>query len=435
LFRPQPEQDNLGFTWAAPADRFIEKNRRSLSILAIVIAAGGLGLASQARFDFDPLNLKNPQAESVSTMLDIIKDPNANPYTVDILAPSLDEAARLADEIKKLPEVDHVITLASFVPEEQDEKLELIDNALFVLGPSLDPEEIMQAPTDQETMDALAATSAALKELGEDKVAASRLAKALDAVISRKDPVLLQKLDANMIAGMKNYLAQLRTLLNAQKANLDNITEDLRRDWITADGRAKIEVHPKGDARDHRVLSAFTKAVQTVAPQSSGTAISIQGSGKTVTDAFIEAGLLGILFISLLAFIVLKRISDVIRLILPLLFAGVMTLGTMVAINLPLNFANIIALPLLLSLGVTYAIYFVSYWKNGQVAPLQSSMARAVLFSAATTLVAFGSLSLSSHTGTAGMGGLLTIALIYSLLSTFFVLPLLLGKGPSVKPR
>lgn len=87
----------------------------------------------------------------------------------------------------------------------------------------------------------------------------------------------------------------------------------------------------------------------------------------------------------------------------------------MVMISLPLNFANIIALPLLLSLGVSYAIYFVIHWKNGHDKPLQSGMARAVLFSAGTTIVAFGSLMLSSHPGTSGMGQLLTIALLYSV--------------------
>jgi predicted RND superfamily exporter protein len=111
----------------------------------------------------------------------------------------------------------------------------------------------------------------------------------------------------------------------------------------------------------------------------------------------------------------------------PLILAGILTLATIVVIGLPLNFANIIALPLLLSLGVSYAIYFVSYWRAGMTRPLQSSMARAVFFSAATVLVAFGSLAISSHPGTAGMGKLLTVALLYCLTCAFFILPPLLG--------
>jgi predicted RND superfamily exporter protein len=186
-------------------------------------------------------------------------------------------------------------------------------------------------------------------------------------------------------------------------------------------------VYPKGDARDLKTLTQFTDTMQKAAPGVAGTPISIRESGKTVSNAFVQAGFYGIVAISLLLLLVLRSVKYSILLLTPLILAGILTLATMVIIDLPLNFANIIALPLLLSLGVSYAIYFVVYWREGTQNPLQSSMARAVLFSAATTLVAFGSLSLSSHTGTAGMGKLLTIALLYSLACTFLFLPALLG--------
>jgi len=111
----------------------------------------------------------------------------------------------------------------------------------------------------------------------------------------------------------------------------------------------------------------------------------------------------------------------------PLILAGVLTLGTSVVLGLPLNFANIIALPLLLGIGVAFDIYFVMRWRAGFGDLLQSSTARAILFSALTTGTAFGSLALSNHPGTSEMGKLLTLALLYTLLCTFFVLPALLG--------
>ena len=95
---------------------------------------------------------------------------------------------------------------------------------------------------------------------------------------------------------------------------------------------------------------------------------------------------------------------------------------------MPLNYANIIVLPLLLGIGVAFDIYFVMRWRAGLGGPLQSSTARAVLFSALTTVTAFGSLALSSHPGTAEMGRLLTIALGYVLLCTLIVLPALQGR-------
>ena len=81
-------------------------------------------------------------------------------------------------------------------------------------------------------------------------------------------------------------------------------------------------------------------------------------------------------------------------------------------IGMPLNFANIIALPLLLGVGVAFKIYYIMAWRAGQTDLLQSSLTRAVFFSALTTATAFGSLWLSSHPGTSSMGKLMALALV-----------------------
>lgn len=429
LFKPKAEPKSVGYKWAAPIDRFLLARRKILLGLIVVTAAAGGAYAAQIRFDFDPLNLKNPKTESVSTLFDIMKDPDASPYAISILSPSLEEAKALAAKIDALPEVDHTITLASFVPDDQETKLALIEDTKSLLDPSLNPIEVLPAPTAQEIAASFRETAAALRSLGPDRIEAQRLAKALDeAAENSGDETFMTRLRAATVTGIVSYLNQIRSLLGVHQVAVQDIGEELRRDWMTSDGRAKIEVYPKGNARDHKILEAFTESVRRLAPQATGAPISIQESGRTIVNAFIKAGLLALLAIALLAYAVLRRIGDVLRLLAPLILAGILTLATMAAIPLPLNFANIIGLPLLLSLGVSYAIYFVTYWRAGKERPLSSAMARAVLFSAATTFVAFGSLSLSSHPGTQGMGQLLTIALIYSVLCTFLVLPVLLGR-------
>jgi len=110
-----------------------------------------------------------------------------------------------------------------------------------------------------------------------------------------------------------------------------------------------------------------------------------------------------------------------------------LTLAIMVAIGMKLNYANIIALPLLLGIGVAFDIYFVMNWRAGQNQHLQSSTARAVLFSALTTMSAFGSLALSHDPGTAQMGMLLALSLGCTLFCTLIVLPALLGPAPQVR--
>jgi len=428
LFHPPAEPESIGFTWAARGDHFIARHRRKIIVAALAMAVIGGLAASQLRFDFDPIDLKDPHTESVSTLFDLMKDPDFSIYDVDALRPTLKDAEDLAAKMQALPEVDHVLTLASFVPDDQDNKLVAISDTRTLLEPTLNPPATIPTPNDQQILDSFVKISAKLHVIGAQHESAVRLAAALDAVIAHPDHDLLERLHTDLVSGMQNLLVEIRQSLQAEHVTIDNIGDDLRQDWITADGRAKVAAYPKGDARDHRILIAFTDATRQIAPDATGAPISIRESGHTVTNAFIHAGCYALGAIALLAFLILRRARDVVFLLAPLVLAGILTMATMALSGLPLNFANIIALPLLLSLGVSYAVYFVSYWRDGGgTFMLQSSMARAVLFSAATTLIAFGTLGFSLHPGTADMGKLLTVALLYSLTCTFFVLPALLG--------
>ena len=132
--------------------------------------------------------------------------------------------------------------------------------------------------------------------------------------------------------------------------------------------------------------------------------------------------------ISILLWVVLRRIGDVLLTLVPLLLAGVVTLEICALIDFPLNFANIIALPLLLGVGVAFKIYYVMAWRAGQTSLLQSSLTRAVFFSAMTTATAFGSLWFSSHPGTSSMGKLLALSLVCTLAAAVLFQPALMGK-------
>jgi predicted RND superfamily exporter protein len=120
-------------------------------------------------------------------------------------------------------------------------------------------------------------------------------------------------------------------------------------------------------------------------------------------------------------------LTDVLLTLIPLMVAGVVTLELCVVLGMPLNFANIIALPLLLGVGVAFKIYYIMAWRAGQTGLLQSSLTRAVIFSAMTTATAFGSLWLSSHPGTSSMGKLLALSLVCTLAAAVLFQPVLMG--------
>jgi predicted RND superfamily exporter protein len=118
---------------------------------------------------------------------------------------------------------------------------------------------------------------------------------------------------------------------------------------------------------------------------------------------------------------------DVALTLIPLLIAIVVTLEVCVLIGLQLNFANIIALPLLLGVGVAFKIYYIIAWRSGERNFLQSSLTRAIFFSACTTAIAFGSLCFSHHPGTSSMGKLMALSLLTTLAAAVIFQPALLA--------
>jgi uncharacterized protein len=429
LMRPPGERRPVGFGAAAPVGRFLVERRYWVLSIAAVAAVATSVLLPRLDFDFNPLHLQSPREEAVSTLADLMGDADTTPYTIDVMTQTPAAATELARKIDDLPEVARTVTVTSFIPSDQTDKLAIIADAHQLLSPTLSPpaSSVKPSPTPAEMMAAIVKTRDDVQQVAvKGDYAAQRLAFALDNVINRGVGVL-PRLDANLSAGIVRRLNELRLALSAAPVTYQTLPEDLKRDWVAPDGRARIEVYPAGDARDNKVLRAFAAAVRTVAPEATGSPISIQESAHTVMHAFVTAAIVAVVAIALLLAVILRRIDDVLLVLTPLLLAGLLTLATSVLAGLPLNFANIIALPLLLGVGVAFDIYFVMRWRDGQRELLGSSTARAILFSALTTGTAFGSLALSPHPGTSEMGRLLILALLYTLICTFFVLPALLA--------
>ncbi|MBV9829389.1 MAG: MMPL family transporter [Alphaproteobacteria bacterium] len=432
LSRPRGEPEAIGFRRAAPLDEFLLNQRRWVIAGAALLALGSLALLPFVRFDFDPLNLKDPYSESVQTARDLMRDPMTTPYTAEVLTPSIDAATQLADRLGELPEVAQVVTGASFVPTDQQQKLPIISDLSLLLGPSLSGDAPLAPPGDAEVLKSMGACRNALRPLAAASGSgspAANLAAALDAVLARGGAVV-PALRQALLSGLKQQLEMLSHLTQAEPVTLALLPPELRDSWIAVDGRARIEVFPRGDAHDPVVLERFVAAVRGIAPNVTGTPVTIQESGRLISSAFLEAGLIAVGVIVVLLVIGLRRLRDVALVVGPLLLAAMLTLAATVVAGMPLNYANIIALPLLLGIGVAFDIYFVMNWRAGVSHHLQSSTARAVIFSALTTMSAFGSLAISRDPGTAGMGELLALSLGCTLFCTLLILPALLGPSP-----
>jgi uncharacterized protein len=431
LSKPPVEPRPMGFERLAPVDRFTMAHRIPILVVTLATVLAASPLLLRVHFDFNPLHLQNPNVEAVATFLDLKSDPNTGANAINVLAPSLPGAKDIAARLAALPQVSQARTIETFIPDAQDRKLAEVANAIAVLGPVLGPAQPRPAPTDAEIVAALNSAATALSqasggETNPGATAAARLATLLKQ-LSGADQSVRAKVSSAFAVPLRYDLDQLRLMLNPERITLLTLPASLARDWVAPDGKARVQVLPKGDSNNDAVLRDFASAVLSIEPAATGTPVMFLEAARIIVRAFIEATALALVSIAIILLIALRRIGDVLLTLVPLIVAGLVTLEICGLIGLQLNFANIIALPLLLGVGVAFKIYYIMAWRSGKTNFLESTLTRAVIFSAMTTATAFGSLWLSNEPGVSSMGKLLALSLACTLSAAVLFQPILMG--------
>ena len=425
----------------------------------VLVISGVLGILSslelgQSRFDNNPLNLQDPSSESVQTFRELLKDGGDSPWSLTVLAKDDREAMAIRNNLATLPTVENVVTIRDFVPDHQEEKLELIDQLSMILGTSLDAgSRSVSKPEESLNRDiaALRLFEARLSGYLErhpessDAAAGTRLsmhlARTLDHlqnldVAARK--AYVDRLGEMLVSELAPNLARLKEALKAERFQVDGLPADLRDRWINRDGIWRIEIRPREDLHDPAAMRRFVDQVRTVAPHATGTPVLFLESSAAVVRAFLEAFGLAIIAITVVLFFTMDRRIDVVLVLIPLLLASLLTGALMVHWDVPFNFANIIALPLVFGMGVDNCIHMVHRYRTAPPRDgvlLHSSTALAVLLSALTNISGFGNLSVAPHRGMASMGVMLTIGILATLFCSMLVLPALLREWERLRKR
>ncbi|CAI3953069.1 Predicted exporter protein [Commensalibacter communis] len=432
IFRPNIVQKEAGFPWLKSIDKKMRQHRYIIISLYGVLGAIGIFLLADQKvvFDADPFHTKDPHSEGMMALKKMMGDPNTSPYTADIIVNTPQQAEELADKLKKLPAVKSVVWLNSFIPEKQQEKLLMLDDAASILLPTLSLQHPKDKPTAQELRQSVVKMVQGLDSIKNLVPADSplrRMQVALQKIEKMPDDQLMA-INDNLVKFLPYQLERLKTILSPTVTTTQDIPAELAEQYRTKDGRLRVEVYPKGvDLTTDQIID-FVKQVRTVAPEAAGTVVDIVESANTVVHSFIVAAIMAIVVLAIILFIALRRVLDMILVMIPLILSALMAIIVIVLIDQSLNFANIITLPLFLGVGVSFNIYFVMNWREGLKEPLSSPTARAVLFSALTTGTAFGALAASAHPGTASMGVLLLISLGCTLMVTLGLVPALLPK-------
>jgi hopanoid biosynthesis associated RND transporter like protein HpnN len=410
------------------ADGALQRARRPILLVLGVLALAGAGAAATTRFDANPLDTQDPTTPAMRTLQSLLANPVANPFYADALADNVGDARALAKRFAALPGAGTVISGATFIPDEQEVKLEMIAQTQRILAPTLFA--VADAPRPG-VRDFRIALNAALTEIDSARpklapdsallriaAAMQKLQAAPDAVVNSANLAVTRFLPAQLTA--------LNTSLNPDKITMENLPAGVKDDWFTRQGQVLVKVTPRNFALNSAAMARFVHAVQEIDPRAGGPAITAIASADTVLAAFRTASLLAVVAILAILLAVFRSLRDAALVLSALALSALLTALFVKLCGVELNFANIIALPLLLGVGVSFNVYFVMNWRAGMRSFLGSSTARAILFSALTTGTAFGSLAASDDRGMSSLGLMLLLSLAAVLVSTFIYLPALL---------
>jgi hypothetical protein len=392
--------------------------------------------------------MRDPSTESVQTFNDLLADAGASsPWYANSVVASLEEADRVKEKMRALDVVDRSITLSDYVPEEQEEKLEILaDLAMLMEGsgasgpgtPTRLPEEeqiealrdlqrLLERHANQGSSSLLRASMLDLK---------AKLSDFLAGVDRDEDPErALARLEEVLLASLPAQIDRLHRGLNASEITLEALPARLVRRLRAPGGRARVQTFPSENLVDHAAFSRFVDAVQSVDPHVTGVAVNLVEFARTTQEAFRQAVATAVVVIAAILWLLWRRVGDLLLVLAPLFLAAVLTGAVMVAIGLPLGFFNVVVIPLIMGAGVDSGIHLVEQWRRGRIGGagegeqdvLATTTARAVFFSALTTITSFGTLAFSSHVGIAGLGTLLTIGMSLTVLCNLGVLPALLA--------
>ena len=399
------------------------------------VGAAALYPALQVRFDADPMALRDPTAPSVAAFRMLSQAPRTSPYRASVLTASAEEAAALAGRFQDVPGIAAAVTIADLVPRDQDAKLMLLD----IAAPSIEhalrgaPAELIAADGDVPVIERLQRRLAAMPGAG------ARLAAALAAYQERRDPASDAALAGDLFRTFPLLLGRLEAMLGADYVTQQTLPEQMRRRYVSPGGIHRVEILPEEDLDDPAALTRFAETVQAIAPEAAGGPMQLAAAGRTVGESMLRATLLAALATGALAWAATRRLVDMAAILLPLVVGGVVTAAASVLLDMPFNYANVIVLPLMLGLGVASGVHIAVRERRAPGAVFATSTPRAVLFSALTTVAAFGTLALSDHRGTASMGVLLSVSVVAAVGAVLGLTPALMrwaarARRPASRP-
>lgn len=399
--------------------------------------------ALTVHFDYNLMNLQAKGLQSVEYAYKLMRSKENSGYFAVVTARDKTEAANLTQRLEKLPSVDHVVSILSFVPEQQPEKLAELaalraimtdmtpvpydDNLQVMALPAVFENFRLKVKTLKEVLVRRNAPEA--KQVGAFLTTLDNFFSTLEAEKDKNALSMLRGFQEGMFADLPGKLAMLKESFSATAIGESDVPPELIRRFTGTSGKLLLQVAAKKEIFEHEPLQEFVDQVKSVVPDATGEPVMVYESLSILRNAYLRAFAYAFIGIIALLLVNFRSIRYAVLGTLPLAVGLLLMVGGMRLAGISFNSANIIVLPLILGVGIDSAIYIINRYRQGNETPgrvATSSSGIGVLLNAMTILFSFGTLMIAHHQGVFSIGAVMSLGMIASVAAFLIFLPALL---------
>jgi uncharacterized protein len=416
---------------------------KTVLLVTAFLCLASLYPVSRIGFDYNLMNLQAKGLESVTYAYKLMRSSENSGYFAVTMANTKEEVRDKTKRLEALPEVDHVVSLLTFIPDQQKEKLAELAELRRELGdvkpaPYEEDLKVMELPTVFEnfrnSVEKLTKLLAAEKR-SESKPAGKFLAtldsffKSLEKEKDTNAVGMLRDFQGGMFASLPQKIGMLKETLDAAEVTEADIPQELRKRFVGKSGKFALQIAPKKEIFDREPLEAYLKGVRSVAPAAAGEPVMVYESMTIMRDSYESAFLYA--FIAIVAILLLAFRSVVFALIglVPLVVGLLFMVAGMWLCGISFNSANIIVLPLILGIAVDSGIYIINRFRREDetaVEVVTRSTGLGVIYNTLTIMASFGALMVAHHQGVFSIGAVMSLGMIACQFAFILVLPAIL---------
>lgn len=411
--------------------------------------AGAIGLLGALipalRFESNLLHMQADGLPSVAWENRILEDSVSASWFAGVIARSEEEVLEISERARQQPAIEQVRSVLDLVradtPRRVALRAELAEALVPAFGHSSSPQlspSAIAPPLSAAVIEPLAAklnTMTALAWMTASKADMETLRGIAQQLTTLSGALSDPRTAAAAAQGSERAVlttaAALTAIGEGSRLSLrESLPAALAPRLVSLDGGMFVSMMPREDIWEFSPLSQFVAAIRAVSAHATGVPITVYESLIDMRSAFILMSTLSLLAVAAIVWLDFRSIAATATCVVSLLVALAWTLGIMSLLGITLNLANFFGIPMLMGFGIDSSVHLMHRARETGNPRALGWTTRAVIVSAATTAIGFGTLLFASHQGLRSLGWLILLGTAATIVSSVILLPALLHRYP-----